>query len=219
MKKLFYFIIILIISFSSTLQNAKETLIYADSITYDQDDNLIAKGNVKIISTRHYAKASKDSRLINKFEFFLLKNDLKIICISNYVKNYLIEKGIPDKKLSVIYNGIDLNLYNNLNKNWKCLLLEQDPTIQLWFYLVYVDIVVNGNYNYTTHPQNDKEKPKICQIPPGILFEVNTKITKRFEPVWFLIDSENELALFQQGVCFYKLKYQEQAQLNFSKLL
>ena len=73
-------------------------------------------GNVKIISTRHYAKASKDSRLINKFEFFLLKNDLKIICISNYVKNYLIEKGIPDKKLSVIYNGIDLNLYNNLNK-------------------------------------------------------------------------------------------------------
>ena len=32
-------------------------------------------------------------------------------------------------------------------------------------------------------------------------------------------DPENELALFQQGVCFYKLQYKEQAQLNFSKLL
>ena len=32
-------------------------------------------------------------------------------------------------------------------------------------------------------------------------------------------DPENELALFQQGVCFYKLAYKDQAQLNFIKLL
>ena len=30
---------------------------------------------------------------------------------------------------------------------------------------------------------------------------------------------ENELALFQQGVCFYKLKYNNEAQLNFDKVL
>ena len=30
-----------------------------------------------------------------------------------------------------------------------------------------------------------------------LLFEVNTKITKRFEDVWFLIDSENEKSIFR----------------------
>ena len=30
---------------------------------------------------------------------------------------------------------------------------------------------------------------------------------------------ENELALFQQGVCFYKLNYSSEAQQNFKKLL
>ena len=50
MYKIFFFIILVILFFSSTLQNAKETLIYADSINYDKNKDIIAKGNVKIIS-------------------------------------------------------------------------------------------------------------------------------------------------------------------------
>ena len=50
MKKIsILFTIILIISFTS-VQSAKELLIYADLIDYDSEQNLIAKGNVKIIS-------------------------------------------------------------------------------------------------------------------------------------------------------------------------
>ena len=34
----------------ATTQNANEILIYADSIEYDDEENIIAKGNAKIIS-------------------------------------------------------------------------------------------------------------------------------------------------------------------------
>ena len=50
MNKIILFLIVFVIFFSSYLQNAKETLIYADSINYDKNKDLIAKGNVKIIS-------------------------------------------------------------------------------------------------------------------------------------------------------------------------
>ena len=43
-KLILIFLIILIPTFNS----AKEILIYADSITYDEEENIIAKGNAKI---------------------------------------------------------------------------------------------------------------------------------------------------------------------------
>ena len=50
MRKFIFIIIIFLISFFTTIQNAKEILIYADSIEYDNEKNVIAKGNAKIIS-------------------------------------------------------------------------------------------------------------------------------------------------------------------------
>ncbi len=48
-KNLFlYYFLILIFIFIPNFNNAKEILIFADSISYDQDENLIAKGNAKI---------------------------------------------------------------------------------------------------------------------------------------------------------------------------
>ena len=38
----------------------------------------------------------------------------------------------------------------------------------------------------------EKDCKDFVQRNEKLLFEVNTKITKRFENVWFLIDSENE---------------------------
>jgi len=38
----------------------------------------------------------------------------------------------------------------------------------------------------------DKQCEEFVKRNEHLLFEVNTKITKRFEPVWFLIDSKNE---------------------------
>ena len=50
MKIFFIFFIFLNIIFYTNIQLAKELLIYADSIDYDSQNNIIAKGNAKIIS-------------------------------------------------------------------------------------------------------------------------------------------------------------------------
>ena len=49
MKKFGFFLIFLLSFLCTSLQHAKETLIYADTIDYDKDENLIAQGNVKVI--------------------------------------------------------------------------------------------------------------------------------------------------------------------------
>ena len=50
--------IFLLTNFYTNIQLADEILIYADSITYDSEKNLIAKGNVKVINENEsYKKA------------------------------------------------------------------------------------------------------------------------------------------------------------------
>ena len=49
------FILIIFISIIPSFNNASEILIYADNISYDEDENIIAKGNAKIL---------KDNQLI-----------------------------------------------------------------------------------------------------------------------------------------------------------
>jgi LPS-assembly protein len=48
-KKIFYLFFILLFSLITNQQNAKEILIYADQITYDQKNNIIARGKAKIL--------------------------------------------------------------------------------------------------------------------------------------------------------------------------
>ena len=50
MKPFLYLILFIFVSFYTNNQFARELLIYADSIDYDSQKNMIAKGNVKIIS-------------------------------------------------------------------------------------------------------------------------------------------------------------------------
>ena len=50
MKRFLTKFIFALIIFYTNIQLANEILIYADSITYDSEKNLVAKGNVKIIN-------------------------------------------------------------------------------------------------------------------------------------------------------------------------
>ena len=50
MNKIYLFFLFFVILIVTTKHSAKEILIYADSINYDSQSNIIAKGNVKIIS-------------------------------------------------------------------------------------------------------------------------------------------------------------------------
>ena len=64
----------LVLIFSNS-QSAKELLIYADFISYDKDENLIAKGNAKIINKNEIISSNliiinkKDSKIILPTEF------------------------------------------------------------------------------------------------------------------------------------------------------
>ena len=77
---------------------------------------------VFLVTTRYYGKDLKGYRLINKIENFSERYCTRLICVSNYVKNYVC-KNIPiqESKLRVIYNGIDLNYfcYHPIDKNDK----------------------------------------------------------------------------------------------------
>ena len=66
---IFFFIII------PNFNNAKEILIYADSISYDEDENIIAKGNAKIF---------QDNKLILSDLIIYNKKDEKIILPSKF---------------------------------------------------------------------------------------------------------------------------------------
>ena len=50
MRSILFIIILLITTIYTNTQFAKELIIYADSINYDSNKNMIAKGNVKIIT-------------------------------------------------------------------------------------------------------------------------------------------------------------------------
>ena len=83
MKKFLIKIIFLLTIFYTNIQFAKEILIYADSITYDSEKNIIAKGNVKIIKENEiitsdliiYNNAQQKYILPKKFTFKDEKNN------------------------------------------------------------------------------------------------------------------------------------------------
>ena len=68
--------ILLLLIFIPNFNNAKEILIYADSITYDENKNLIAKGNAKIFQNNKF--------IISELIIYN-QNDKKIILPSKFV--------------------------------------------------------------------------------------------------------------------------------------
>ena len=53
MKKKYLFILLFSLLIITTQHSAEEILIYADSINYDAQRNIIGKGNVKIINSEN----------------------------------------------------------------------------------------------------------------------------------------------------------------------
>ena len=67
----------------------------------------------KIISTKH--GSTESSSKIRIYEYLgdnSLKFFDKVIAVSNFTKKRLIEKHIPEEKIEVIHNGVDISLYH-----------------------------------------------------------------------------------------------------------
>ena len=97
--KLFKFFVLIILLFTTTFNKAEEILIYADSISYDENENIIAKGKAKVF---------QNNKLIISELIIYNKLEEKIILPSNFVfkdekNNFLINKNFnEDKKLLLI---------------------------------------------------------------------------------------------------------------------
>jgi len=75
-------------------------------------------GVKSIVTTRHYAYYHKEKSLANWIERKTAVFNNNFIAVSNAVRGYMVtkEKYKPEK-ITVIYNGIDLSLFDSENKN------------------------------------------------------------------------------------------------------
>jgi len=64
MYKIHLFFLFFLILIITTQHSAKEILIYADSINYDSQNNIISKGNVKIISNKEFDRIVQPKKMI-----------------------------------------------------------------------------------------------------------------------------------------------------------
>ncbi len=77
-------------------------------------------GVKNVITTRHYGYQIKENSLLFRFEDMLTKYSSTVIAISTSVKDYLLSKKIvPESKITIIKNGIDLDLFKSGRKNKK----------------------------------------------------------------------------------------------------
>ena len=74
-KNINFIILLLLFIIFPNINNAKEILIYADSISYDEEENIIAKGNAKVF---------QDNKLILSDLIIINKIDKKIILPSRF---------------------------------------------------------------------------------------------------------------------------------------
>ena len=101
MKKFLIKIIFLLTIFYTDIQFANEIMIYADSISYDSEKNLIAKGNVKIINANEIITIQAEKgNFLNKNNIVLENN---VVFKSDKFKIYS-SKVLFNKKNQTAYS-------------------------------------------------------------------------------------------------------------------
>lgn len=59
----------------------------------------------------------------------------KVICVSGALKKRLIELGVPEKKLEVLYNGVDQTIFHPMDREEVCRQMKIDPDEFLVLYV------------------------------------------------------------------------------------
>lgn len=74
-----------------------------------------AKGlNITLVTTNHlWTKATRALRFYEFLDGYLIRYFNKIIAVSEKIKKEIIERGVPEEKIVIIYNGIDLNSFSH----------------------------------------------------------------------------------------------------------
>ncbi len=109
-------------------KNGKFDVIHAhDWLVANAAKTLKASYNIPIVATIHATESGRNGgirdeqqRYINDTEWMLTYEASEVIVNSNYMKNEVqILFGLPFEKINVIPNGINLNIYNGIERNYE----------------------------------------------------------------------------------------------------
>ena len=78
---------------------------------------------------------ARDVRLIGHALSLAVEKAVHVVASSRFVARHLIDNGVPESKISVIHNGIDIDYYSNVPEKSaarKMLGLPEDTPIALW---------------------------------------------------------------------------------------
>ena len=109
-------------------KNGKFDVIHAhDWLVANAAKTLKASFNIPIVATIHATESGRNGgirdeqqRYINDTEWMLTYEASEVIVNSNYMKNEVQRLfGLPFEKINVIPNGINLNIYNGIERNYE----------------------------------------------------------------------------------------------------
>ena len=109
-------------------KNGKFDVIHAhDWLVANAAKTLKASYNIPIVATIHATESGRNGgirdeqqRYINDTEWMLTYEATEVIVNSNYMKNEVQRLfGLPFQKINVIPNGINLNIYNGIERNYE----------------------------------------------------------------------------------------------------
>ena len=109
-------------------KNGKFDVIHAhDWLVANAAKTLKASYNIPIVATIHATESGRNGgirdeqqRYINDTEWMLTYEASEVIVNSNYMKNEVQRLfGLPFQKINVIPNGINLNIYNGIERNYE----------------------------------------------------------------------------------------------------
>lgn len=112
-------------------------------------------------------KNSNIIRFLEKIESFCYKKADHVIAVTQSFKKHILARGGESNKLSVIYNGVDLNLFDTKEQNSKAEAAQQfgiyyEPSM---FYAAYV-----GTHGMAHHLETILEAAEILKDHPSIRF-------------------------------------------------
>jgi L-malate glycosyltransferase len=131
--------------------------------------------SVKIASKRETSYRTRAQELLERQAFRLAD---RVLANAEKVKEYLIEKGVPAKKISVVHNGLDLHKFRESSAN-----LCRNETLKEF------GLPVNGRLKFVTMVANLRSEVK----NPRMFLRVAAHVKNQFPQARFVIAGEGEL--------------------------
>jgi glycosyltransferase involved in cell wall biosynthesis len=73
----------------------------------------------KIVTVRHHGRGHYDYPVLNLLDRYISRLSNRVIAISELTRTLLLNEGVPDKKIVVVSNAIDIHKFRNISKRSK----------------------------------------------------------------------------------------------------